>query len=159
MQNLVFISDRGGHWHNAIMLINQLGFRPKTILTTQGPEIPQLKNDFDQVIVLPTLFTFWGKMRIINPFKVFLNLVLSIYWAIRIKPLSVVSLGAANVVFFCYASKLLGAKLYHVECMNQVVNPSITGRLLYPACDTLFVQWPELLKCYGSKALYKGWVI
>ena len=71
----------------------------------------------------------------------------------------VISLGATNVVFFCYWAKLFGAKIYHVECMNQVKTKSITGKLLYPICTGLFVQWKELLNLYGPKAQYAGWVL
>lgn len=159
MQNFVVISDRGGHWQNAQMLIEQMGIKPSTIVTTVGPEVVGLRETYSRVIVVPTLFTFIGKTRFFNPLKAITNLLISAYWSIRIRPKAVVSLGATNVVFFCYFAKFLGAKLFHVECMNQVVNPSITGRALYPVCDKLFVQWPELLSHYGAKASYEGWVI
>lgn len=158
-RGLVVISDRGGHWHNAQMLINQLGFRPATVITTTGPEVAGLRKTYDRVVVLPTLFTFWGKRRFLNPVKSIFNLFLALFWVLRLRPQAVVSLGATNVVFFCCFAKVFGARLYHVECMNQVVSPSITGRFLYPICDRLFVQWPELLKQYGPKAVYEGWVI
>lgn len=157
--HFVVTSDRGGHWHNAQMLIRQLNQSPQTVVTTTGPEVNELRKTFERVVVIPTLFTFVGKKRFLNPLKVILNILSSLVWALRLRPSTVISLGATNVIFFCFFSKLLGARLYHVECMNQVVNPSITGRLLYPFCDKLFVQWPELLKHYGNKAAYEGWVI
>jgi len=43
--------------------------------------------------------------------------------------------------------------------MNQVVSKSVTGKLLYPICRELLVQWPELLSSYGPKAKYEGWVL
>ena len=156
---LVVISDRGGHWHNAQMLIQQLGVKPGTVITTKGPEVTGLRKSFDQVVLLPTLFTFVGKKRFLNPVKSFLNLILAGIWVVRLRTQNVISLGATNVVFFCYFAKLFGARLYHVECMNQVVSASITGQFLYPICDRLYVQWPELLKVYGPKAHYEGWVI
>jgi UDP-N-acetylglucosamine:LPS N-acetylglucosamine transferase len=84
---------------------------------------------------------------------------IALFWALRLRPRFVVSLGASDVVPFCYWAKLVGAKVFHVECMNQVVQPSITGRLLYPICDTLYVQWEELLPHYGPRARYAGWVL
>ncbi len=159
MHEITVISDRGGHWHNAQMLIDQLGKKPRSIVTTTGPEIAALRSQFQTVVVIPTIFTFVGKRRFLNPMKVVANIALAFAWSLRLRPSAVVSLGATNVVFFCAFAKLFGAKLYHVECMNQVERPSITGRFLYPICDRLYVQWPELLKCYGPKATYEGWVI
>lgn len=159
MHDFVVVSDRGGHWQNAQMLIRQMGQKPTTVVTTTGPEVETLRKQYRQVVLLPTLFTFVGKRRFLNPVKMTLNFLIALIWVIRIRPKAVISLGATNVVFFCYLSKLSGTKLFHIECMNQVENPSITGRALYPICDRLFVQWPELLGRYGPKAAYKGWVI
>lgn len=141
------------------MLFEQVGQSPDCILTTQGPEVESLRASGVQVVVLPYLFSWIGKHRMVNPFKVLAQLALAFYWALRVRPKHVVSLGATDVVFFCYAARLFGARVYHVECMNQVWSPSITGKLLYPICDRLYVQWPELLAAYGPKAEYAGWVI
>ena len=156
---VALVTDRGGHWQNARMLFEQVGENPDCILTTQGPEVKSLKSSGANVVVLPYLFSWIGKRRIVNPFKASIQLLLSLYWALKVRPTCVVSLGATDVVFFCYAARLLGARVYHVECMNQVWSPSITGRLLYPICEKLYVQWPELLASYGTKAEYAGWVI
>lgn len=159
MKKVVVVSDRGGHWHNAQMLISSLEFRVDGVVTTTGPEVAALRREFDAVVVLPTLFTFLGKRRFFNPAKATANMLLAFYWALRIRPSAVISLGATNVVCFSLFSKILGSQLFHVECMNQVFSPSITGRILYPICDRLYVQWPELLNSYGPKATYQGWVL
>jgi beta-1,4-N-acetylglucosaminyltransferase len=156
---IALVTDRGGHWQNARMLFEQVGQTPDWILTTWGPEVPALKKSGVGVVVLPYLFSWIGKQRFLNPFKAVYQLGLAFYWAAKIRPYSVVSLGATDVVFFCYAAKLFGAKIFHVECMNQVWSPSITGRMLYPICEKLYVQWPELLGSYGPKAEYGGWVL
>ncbi len=100
-----------------------------------------------------------SKKRMINPIGAFHHLYISAKLALKLKPRTVISLGASNVVCFCYFSKLLGAKVVHVECMNQVTTKSITGKLLYPICEQVFVQWPELLGQFGPKARYEGWVL
>ena len=157
--DFILITDRGGHLHNALMLVEQMGFDPDTIVTTHGPDIDCLKTKGVPIFCVPYLFTWIGKQRLFNPFSFFLHTWISLRLAWKLKPRRVVSLGAGNVVFFCYWAKLMGAEIYHVECMNQVVSPSITGRLLYPISSALYVQWKELLKSYGRKAQYQGWVL
>ena len=155
----VLVTDRGGHLQNAQMLIEQMGHKPAAIITTQGPEVVGLQSRYDRVVVIPTLFTFFGKRRFTNPWKIARNFFGAVYWAWKLRPRAVISLGATNVVFFCYFARLFGGKIFHVECMNQVTSPSITGRVLYPICEKVFVQWPELLDRYGPRASYQGWVI
>jgi beta-1,4-N-acetylglucosaminyltransferase len=156
---LILVTDRGGHLHNAKMLLVQCAASPAAILTTRGPEVASLKEKGTPVFLIPYLFTWFGKNRYVNP----LNGVWSFLWAfalcVWLRPRKVISLGAFDVVPFCLVARLLGAEIFHVECMNQVSTPSVTGRVLYPICKTLFVQWPELKARYGPKAKYLGWVL
>jgi UDP-N-acetylglucosamine:LPS N-acetylglucosamine transferase len=156
---LVVVTDRGGHLHNALELLRQMERVPQALLTTSGPELDSLRRDFPRVWILPYLFSWWGKQRRLNPLKVLAQCALSFYYAARLRPAHVLSLGASDVVFFCYWAKLFGAHIYHVECMNQVATKSVTGRLLYPICTRLFVQWEDLRSAYGDKAEYAGWVL
>lgn len=154
----VVATDRGGHLNNARMLLLQMGIQPEAIVMTAGPEVEPLRRE-GSVHVIPYLFSWWGKHRFLNPFKCVWHGAAALFWAFRLRPKTVVSFGATDVVFFCYFAKFLGARIVHVECMNQVYSPSLTGRLLYPICGHFFVQWPDLLKCYGPKAKYAGWVL
>lgn len=156
---VVLITDRGGHWQNARMLFEQMQRVPDWVVTTQGPEVPSLRASGLNVVVIPYLFTWLGKKRVLNPLKVAYQFLRSAFLVIRLRPTHVISLGATDVVFFCYLSWCLGARVFHVECMNQVVSPSVCGRMLYPICQKLYVQWPELLGAYGPKAQYAGWVV
>ena len=158
-EHYCLVTDRGGHLGNALMLIKQMGIQPDSIVTTEGPDVEALRKDYQAVFTVPYLFQWIGKSRIFNPIRLFLQAWVSFQLARKIRPEKVVSLGAANVVLFCYFARLFGARIFHVECMNQVKSPSITGRMLYPICESLFVQWEELLKKYGSKAHYAGWVL
>lgn len=155
----VVVTDRGGHLHNARMLLSQLRVAPTAILTTPGPELARLGEEARQVFSIPYLFSWIGKRRVFNPFKTFYAFAVALVLAIRLRPDQVISLGASDVVPFCFWTRLMGARILHVECMNQVVTPSVTGKLLYPLCHALYVQWPELLGSYGPKARYAGWVL
>jgi len=156
--NFVVVTDRGGHLHNAKMLLDQMGVLPEAYVLTAGPEVEPLRRAA-MVFVVPYLFSWWGKFRFFNPFKAFWNAFISLGIVLRLRPQVVVSTGATQVVFFCYWARLFGGRIIHVECMNQVWSPSITGKLLYPICQDFFVQWESLLKSYGPKAKYAGWVL
>jgi UDP-N-acetylglucosamine:LPS N-acetylglucosamine transferase len=158
-RGLFLITNRGGHLHNALMLTRQMRISPDVIVVTEGPEVPHLRRQHPLVLVIPGLFTWLGKKRLLNPASSFLQCAMTLAIVGRYRPRAVISLGASDVVFFCYWARLFGAEIYHVECMNQVTSPSITGRVLYPICKSLYVQWEGLLNRYGPKATYKGWVL
>jgi UDP-N-acetylglucosamine:LPS N-acetylglucosamine transferase len=155
-KGFVVVTDRGGHLHNAQMLLAQMALGPEALVTTYGPDIAPMRTtevfEGSKIISIPHSFTWLGKVRIWNPFKFTLQCMITLFLVIYLRPKHIVSLGGSNVVPFCYWAKLLGAKVWHVECMNQVVTPSITGRLLYPICNELFVQWKELELAYPDKA-------
>jgi UDP-N-acetylglucosamine:LPS N-acetylglucosamine transferase len=157
--NLTVVCDRGGHLHNALKLLEQMEEGPQHFIVTWGPEFGGLNELAGQVHRIPYLFSWWGKFRFLNPLKVALAFFWALYLAVRIRPKTVVSTGATNVVFFCYWAKVFGAKILHVECMNQVVNPSLCGRMLYPIAEKVFVQWKGLEGRFGPKAQYSGWVL
>jgi len=155
----VLVTDRGGNLHNAQMLLEQISQKPDAIVTTYGPDIDSLAQGQIPVYSVPHLFNWFGKLRVLNPINIVWHFWTAFVLARKLRPQRVVSLGASNVVPFCFWAKLLGAKIYHVECMNQVKSPSITGRMLYPICQELYVQWEELLPQFGPKAKYAGWVL
>jgi UDP-N-acetylglucosamine:LPS N-acetylglucosamine transferase len=141
------------------MLIEQMDVVPTSILTTYGPELEALREGPSDVYRIPYLFSWVGKRRVLNPFKSVYAFIHALVLAVRLRPSRVVSLGASDVVPFCLMARWLGARIYHVECMNQVTSPSVTGKMLYPFCEALYVQWPELLGSYGPRARYSGWVL
>ncbi len=155
----VLVTDRGGHLHNARMLMDQMQIMPRAILTTYGPELEALQHGNLKTYRIPYLFTWVGKKRFWNPFKSLYAFFHAAFLVAVLRPAKVISLGASDVVPFCFVARLAGAQIIHVECMNQVTSPSVTGRLLYPICKAVYVQWPELLSAYGGKARYAGWVL
>jgi UDP-N-acetylglucosamine:LPS N-acetylglucosamine transferase len=162
-KGFIVVTDRGGHLHDALRLIDQMRTVPQAVVTTVGPDVDYLKHSRElpgaEIVSFPQFFSWWGKIRFWNPLKFIYQIVLSFFSAIRLRPRVVISLGAANVIPFCYFSKMLGARIYHVENLAQVVSKSTTGKMLYPICSELYVQWEELLPLYGAKASYRGWVL
>jgi beta-1,4-N-acetylglucosaminyltransferase len=88
----------------------------------------------------------------------------TIFIALRIlrkeRPDVVISTGGGEIaVPFCYAGKLLGAKVIFIETLARITSKSAAGKLIYPIADLFLVQWEPLLKKYGTKAQYWGNVI
>ena len=162
-KRILFVTDRGGHLHDALRLVGQMELQPDVLVTTEGPDVDSLKKSpalaATTIACVPQAFFWIGKKRLWSPFRFLKVVVFSFFYVLKYRPQVVISTGASNVVFVCLFAKLFGATLVHIENLAQVVNASITGRILYPFADHFFVQWEELLKCYGPKARYEGWVI
>jgi UDP-N-acetylglucosamine:LPS N-acetylglucosamine transferase len=76
------------------------------------------------------------------------------------KPDVVISTGAGVAIPACYLAKImLGSKLIFLESFCRVEEPSFSARLVYPIADQFFVQWPQMLRKYGSKAVYRGAIV
>jgi hypothetical protein len=43
----------------------------------------------------------------------------------------------------------------YIESFTRIDGPSLTGRLVRPVADRLYVQWPDLTQL-GSKSRYAG---
>lgn len=159
----VIVTDRGGHLHDALRLVHQVGAPPTAIVTTFGPDVDYLKNatknTTQEIYTLPMAFSWLGKRRLFNPILFLVQVFRCIHYARKIRPEYVISTGATAVVVFCYVARCFGAQIVHIENLAQVENPSVTGRLLYPICSHFFVQWPDLLKAFGPKATYAGNIV
>lgn len=71
------------------------------------------------------------------------------------KPDLVISTGASIAVNFAIAAKLTGSKFIFVESLSRPRKLSMAGRLVYPICDELYVQWPLISERY-KKAVFAG---
>jgi UDP-N-acetylglucosamine:LPS N-acetylglucosamine transferase len=78
---------------------------------------------------------------------------------LREKPKLIVSTGSEIAIPAFYLAKILRIKTIFVESWARVIEPSGTGRLIYPVADVFLVQWERLLPKYGKKATYEGAVI
>lgn len=93
-----------------------------------------------------------------NPLSWIFGLWSSFRIALLERPDVVLTTGAGVVVFFCYISKMFGAKLIFIESIAKVEKLTLTARILHPISDLFFVQWPGL-KRYFSNAHYLGKLI
>ena len=56
-------------------------------------------------------------------------------------------------------ARIMGIKTIYIVSWCRVKTKSGTGKILYYYSDVFLVQWPELLKKFGKRAMYKGAVI
>lgn len=83
------------------------------------------------------------------------NLPATLKIVVKEKPDLIVSTGASIAINFAWAAKLLGRKFMFIESLSRSQELSLTGKIVYPACDELYVQWPEMSNRY-SKANFVG---
>ena len=90
------------------------------------------------------------------------NFVKNLFFATKIlwkeKPCAVISTGAGVAVPFVYLAKVLGLKTIYIESLTRTKAFSLSGKLVYPVVNHMFVQWPELADKH-KKAVFKGQVI
>ena len=91
-----------------------------------------------------------------NPVELVKNVVrvARIFWKER--PDMIVSTGAEIALPVVFVGKVFGTKVLYVECGAQVTEPSFTGRIMARVADWFYVQWPELRKVYGPRAIFEG---
>jgi UDP-N-acetylglucosamine:LPS N-acetylglucosamine transferase len=78
---------------------------------------------------------------------------------LREKPKLIVSTGSEIAIPAFYLARLLRIKTIFIESWARVIEPSGTGRLVYPVSDVFLVQWEQLLSKYGKKAKYEGAIV
>ena len=91
-----------------------------------------------------------------DPFKSIIGSLQILRILVRERPSMSISTGSEVAIPFMFLSKLLESKTVYVESVARVSALSRAGLLLYGKVDYFLVQWPELLKKYGSKAEYRG---
>jgi beta-1,4-N-acetylglucosaminyltransferase len=93
------------------------------------------------------------------PIKVIPFFISVFFILLKERPCWVISDGAEIAIPAFFAAKLLATKTMFIESVCRVSSPSFTGKIVYPLSDVFFVQWPDLLCKYGSKARYEGGVL
>lgn len=66
----------------------------------------------------------------------------------RDRPDVLVSTGAGVAFPFFVLAKPLGIKTVYVEAYERMDRASLTGRLCYPICDLMVLQWEEQRRFY-----------
>src|SRR5262245_7225211 len=72
------------------------------------------------------------------------NLLLAARIVARVRPRVVLTTGAGVAVPFAWVGRLAGARVVYVESLSRIDRPSLSCRLIAPAADRVYAQWPEL---------------
>ena len=85
---------------------------------------------------------------------------LSLAWRLlRVaRPQVVVTTGAGIAGPFAWIGRLFGARIVYIESLTRIESASLSGRLIAPVTDRLYVQWPELARSL-RRARYAGTVV
>jgi UDP-N-acetylglucosamine:LPS N-acetylglucosamine transferase len=98
---------------------------------------------------------YYIKDPVRNSWRFFINSIIAFSILLKERPNVVITTGAGLVVPICLLAKLLfGSKIIFIETMSRIESPSRTGKIIYPIADLFIVQWKNLLKFYGKKAVY-----
>jgi len=76
------------------------------------------------------------------------NLIRNARLAVRVlreeRPAALLTTGAGVAVPFAWAARLRGVPVFYVESLTRIEQLSLSGRLIAPIADQVYVQWPEL---------------
>jgi len=75
-----------------------------------------------------------------------------------LRPRVIVTTGAGLAVPFAWLGRLYGSKIVYVESLSRIEQPSLSYRLLAPATDRVYAQWPELTRAV-PRARFVGSVL
>lgn len=73
----------------------------------------------------------------------------------RERPRVILTTGAGVAVPFAWIGRLHGARVVYVESLTRIDRPSLSLRLIVPAADRVYAQWPELTEAL-PKSRYAG---
>jgi len=95
-----------------------------------------------------------------NLLKFVFHSVISLIILTKERPDVVITNGAGLVVPICFLSKFIfGSKIVFIESFSRINSPSMTGRIISKIADLFIIQWKDLQKFYGSKAVYGGGLV
>lgn len=152
MKRVLFISSSGGHLAELLQMKELFKYYQSYLVTERDSSTRKMNcNDAKKYFLLlarrENIFFFILKNLV--------NIGLSIYLFLRIRPDVVVSTGANTAVPICYIARTFGKKIIFIETYASSKKKTLSGTLIYPIANAFFVQWESMLKLY-PKAIYKG---
>ncbi len=144
---ICLVCSHGGHLTEMLHLMEAFEGHETFFVTYDAVRTRQLERKY--------LMKNIGK----NPLRM-MSAAISIFRLLyKERPNLIVSTGSEIAIPAFYLGKLFRIKTMFIESWTRVVQPTGTGRIVYPVSDVLFVQWESLLSKYGKKAQYQGAII
>jgi len=159
MRRIGIVTGSGGHLTEALSVIEAFKGCDVFLIVHNFPSLREIR--LEEVKRIYRLRILLGYSSL---FAVFLTAIINLFQLIRIfwkeKPSILFSTGAEIAVPAFYIGKIFfRTQLIYLETLTRVKELSYAGKVLYPVVDLFLVQWPELLKKAGPKAVYGGRLI
>ncbi len=152
---VLFISSTGGHLTEMMQLKKLFKKYDYYIVTEKTKSTLYLKDQYKKrvsYLVYGTKDHFFTYI-----FKLFYNIMKSIYLYFKIHPDYIITTGTHTAGPICYLGKIFGSKIIYIETFANMSTKTITGKLIYPIADLFVVQWESMLALY-PEAKYGGWI-
>jgi beta-1,4-N-acetylglucosaminyltransferase len=159
MKTVGIICSSGGHLTEALSLIEVFQGHNLFLIVHEFPSLKGLQlSEVRRIYRLRVVWGYSSLTAVLLTAIVNLFPLIRIFWAER--PFLLFSTGAEIAIPAFYVGKILfRTRLIFLESLTRVTDLSYTGKLLYPIVDLFLVQWHELLKKAGPKAVYGGRLI
>jgi len=146
-KKLLLAASSGGHLEE-ILALKALGEKYETVLITEKTDY-SVRFWTDRVYLMPQV-----NRRELRSLVQFCGAIIkTLCILIKEKPDAVMSTGAMIAFPALLLGKLMGRKIIFIECMFNVDEPTLTGKLAYKFADLFIVQWEEMLKIYPKAVL------
>lgn len=153
-KRVIFISSTGGHLNELMMLKDSMLKCNSYVITEKDDASSYVKEEFKGRCNYLKATTRYQLSYLVWSMY---NLILSLYYFIKINPDVIVSTGSHTAVPMCYIAKIFHRKVIYIESFANMASKSLAGKLVYPIADVFIVQWESMLKLY-PKAIYGGWL-
>ncbi len=143
-KKICLVCSHGGHLTEILQLSKAFEGHEKFFITYDTVRTRDLDNRY--------LIQNIGR----NPIR-FLAIIPGIIHILRKeKPDIILSTGAEIAIPVFIIAKIFRIRTIFIESLCRIMQPSHTGRIVYPLSDIFLVQWESLLTKYGHKARFRG---
>ena len=155
-KKVLFISSTGGHLNELLMLKDMFNKYKYQLITEKTDSSKNLKKKYGYK---NTHFLIYGtrKKKLIYPFVLIINTMISFIYFLRFRPKYIVTTGAHTAGPMCCIGKIFGSKIIFIETFANRNTKSATGKIVYKFADLFIVQWKEMKKQYKD-SVYGGWI-
>ena len=157
-KKVLFISSTGGHLEELMQLKAMFDKYDYYIVTEKTKSNLGLREKYKGMIsyLIYGSYSTLGK-KIIYPFKLLLNSLISLFLFIKIRPKYIVTTGAHTAGPMCCIGKIFKSKIIYIETFANSKTKSKSGSIIYKFADLFIVQWESMLELYPN-AVYGGWI-
>jgi UDP-N-acetylglucosamine:LPS N-acetylglucosamine transferase len=156
MEKIGIVTGSGGHLTEALSVIEAFKGHDVFWVVHSFPSLREIQLDeIKKIYRLKILLGYSSLFTVFLTALVYLFQFIRIFW--KEKPSILFPTGAEIAVpAFDVGKIFFRTRLIFLETLTRVKDLSYAAKVLYPIVDLFLVQWPELLKKAGPKAVYGG---